>query len=305
MKIQRRTMLKGLGAGALLGLPQQVWSAATMELGGLTVSTVSDGHLAFPAEFFFEGLPEEELTTILEQYDVAQDTLTPPCNVTVAQFGGRTVLFDCGSGPAFMPTAGKLVDGLSAMGITPEDVTEVVFTHGHPDHLWGVLDDFNDPVFTEAQYMMGRTERAYWSDPETVETIGQARASFAVGAARRLEAIAEDMSTFESGQEILPGIIAHSSFGHTPGHMSFELRGTEGALLVVGDAIGNGHVAFERPEWPSGSDQDPETAANTRARLLDMLTQERMGLIGFHLPGGGLGRVERKGDAYQFVTEEM
>jgi hypothetical protein len=74
--------------------------------------------------------------------------------------------------------------------------------------------------------------------------------------------------------------------------------------MIVGDAIGNHHVAVERPAWHSGADQDPETAALTRQRLLDQLAMDKMAMLGFHLPGGGLGRIERSGDAFRFVQED-
>ena len=111
------------------------------------------------------------------------------------------------------------------------------------------------------------------------------------------------MEFIADGQEVLPGILAHDTPCHTLGHMAFEIRqGTE-AALVVGDAIGNGHLAFARPDWASGSDQDAETGIATRTRLLDQLATDQMAMVGFHLPGGGLGRVERGGDAYRFVME--
>jgi glyoxylase-like metal-dependent hydrolase (beta-lactamase superfamily II) len=71
--------------------------------------------------------------------------------------------------------------------------------------------------------------------------------------------------------------------------------------MVLGDAIGNHHVAFERPEWASGSDQDAAMAADTRVRLLDQIATDKALLIGYHLPGGGIGRAERDGSAYRFV----
>ena len=153
--------------------------------------------------------------------------------------------------------------------------------------------------------MIGQTEWDYWKDPTTVDTIGDARASFAVGAQRRLEAIEDRVTFIKDGQEVLPGVMAQASFGHTPGHLSFEIRSGSDALMVVGDAIGNAHVAFERPDWPSGADQDKELGATTRQALLDKLALENTRILGFHLPGGGLGRVERTQDAYRFIQEEQ
>lgn len=299
----RRQVLCGLGATAILGAPRMTFAADQMALGTATITTVSDGHLALPKSFLLGNLPAAETAPLLEKYGITGDVMHPPCNVTLLQDGDRTVLFDAGSGSGFMPSAGDLVDTLDALGVTPDDVTDVVFTHGHPDHLWGVLDDFDDLVFANASYMIGQREWDYWTDPDTVSTIGEERASFAVGAARRLAAIEGQVSFFADGQEVLPGVMAHASFGHTPGHMSFEIRQGSDSVMVVGDAIGNGHLAFERPDWASGSDQDAEGGIKTRQRLLDQLAQDKMAMIGFHLPEGGLGRVERNGDSYRFVSE--
>jgi glyoxylase-like metal-dependent hydrolase (beta-lactamase superfamily II) len=106
---------------------------------------------------------------------------------------------------------------------------------------------------------------------------------------------------FDAGNEILPGVAALATYGHTPGHMSFEIRQGQTAALVLGDAIGNHHVGFRKPEWPSGSDQDQDQAIASRKMLLDRLAHEQMQLVGFHLPGGGIGRAEVAPEGFRFV----
>lgn len=303
MNLHRRQILAAMGASALVGLPRPSFAATELTLGNSRITTLSDGNLVLPMDFLLGNLPAADAAPVLAQYGITGDTVEPPCNLTLFQDAERTVLFDAGSGSGFMPSAGKVLDALESVGVSADDITHVLFTHAHPDHLWGVLDDFDDPVFANASYMIGQAEWEYWTDPATVESIGAERASFAVGAARRLAAIEDRMEFIDGGQEVLPGILAHDTPGHTPGHMAFEIRqGTE-AALVVGDAIGNGHLAFARPDWASGSDQDAETGIATRTRLLDQLATDQMAMVGFHLPGGGLGRVERNGDTYRFVAE--
>lgn len=300
MKLSRRSVVQGLTLGPILGtLPKM--AMAQLSLGSSTLTTVSDGSLTLPGNFIFEPMPKNELAPILTEFNLSSELLTPECNLALYRDGTNTVLFDVGSGPDFMPTAGSVVESLDALGLAPEDITHVVFTHAHPDHIWGLLDEFDDPLFYDATYMMGREEWDYWWNPETVNTIGDARAAFAVGAKRRMEAIEDAVELFDDGDEILPGIAAVSAPGHTPGHMAFEVRQGSEAALVVGDAIGNHHVAFRKPEWESGSDQDATTAATTRRVLFDRLTSEQMSIIGFHLPNGGMGHVERDGDGYRFV----
>ena len=304
MKLDRRQILTGMSSIALGMAAPRAFAQTTVELGASTVTSISDGNLVLPASMFFENLPQDALQDILTRYGVATDQLEPPCNLTLLRQADKTVLFDAGSGTGFMPSAGAMQDSLDALGITPEDITHVVFTHAHPDHLWGVLDDFDDPVFPDAQLMIGQAEWEYWTNPETVDTIGDARAAFAVGAARRLDAVENQMTMFGNDQEILPGVLAHATPGHTPGHMSFEIRDGSNAIMVGGDAIGNHHVAFARPDWASGSDQDADLGIQTRLRLLDQLATDQMTLLGFHLPNGGMGRVERDGDAYRFVEQD-
>ena len=301
----RRQMLASAAAvgGALL-TPRAVWAQHTIKLGDTEITTLSDGNLSLPAGFIFGPMDQEKLPAVLEPFGLTpRSALTPPCNVTLLRDAERTVLFDVGSGSGFQSGVGQLVDALDSIGVAPEDITHVVFTHGHPDHLWGVLDDFDEPLFLEAQHMMGRAEFDYWMSPETITSIGEARASFASGAKRRLEIVGEGMMLFKDGEEVLPGVAARLTPGHTPGHMSFEVRSGSESVMIVGDAIGNHHVAFARPDWRSGSDQDEELAAKTRIALLDSIATDQMRMIGYHLPEGGLGRAERADEGYKFVSD--
>ncbi|SIO08756.1 MBL fold metallo-hydrolase [Vannielia litorea] len=301
MRITRRRFVAGAAAGVVAGGVVPLRGMAEMMLGEARLTAISDGTLMLPGAFIFEGLPEEEVAAIVTPMGVSSTALEPPCNVTLLQVGDRVVLFDVGSGPDFMPSAGELVQNLEGAGVAPEDVTDVIFTHAHPDHIWGLLDEFDEPLFADARYMMGRAEWDYWWNPETVDTIGAERQAFAVGARRRMEAIEDAVVFFDDGEEVLPGVAAVACVGHTPGHMGFEIRQGSESVMVVGDAIGNHHVAFARPGWEVNSDQDKATAAATRVALMDRLAAEQMPLVGFHLPGA-IGRAEKAGDGYRWVT---
>ncbi len=304
MTLTRRDFLATTSAAlgtAGLGLTPG-WARASTQLGAMQIDTLSDGFISLPFDMIYGPAPQDELGKVLSEKGI--DRTQPyksPLNVTLMRDADRVVLFDTGSGQSFQDSAGELVDALDALDLAVEDVTHVVFTHAHPDHLWGVLDEFDDPLFYEAEHMIGKTEWDYWIDPKTVDSIGQDRASFAVGAQRRLAAMEDAMTFFNDGEEILPGIAARATHGHTPGHMAFELRAGSESLMVVGDAIANTIVSFARPDWHSGTDQDMEMGAKTRASLLDQIASEKMQLIGYHLPDGGIGRAEKKDDGYRFV----
>ena len=238
--MQRRDFL-ALTAAAL-ALPRTGFAASEMALGDGKLITLSDGNLTLPGDFVLGQMDPAEAAAMRQKFNLSAESYTPPCNVTLFQDGTRNVLFDVGSGPDFMPSAGKLAEAMDALGLTVEDITHVCFTHAHPDHIWGLLDEFDEPLFPNAEFLIGQAEFDYWMDPETVNTIGEARTTFAVGAKRRLEVIAEQVRLFGDGEEILPGIAARATFGHTPGHMSFEISG---GAMIVGDALVNHHLAFE------------------------------------------------------------
>lgn len=301
----RRQVLKHSAAGvALAGMaPGLGWANTALKVGDIQIDTLSDGNLVLPKSMVLSDLPSDAVAEILQRYDLTGDSFAPDCNVTLIRDGDRTILVDVGAGTEFMASAGRLLDALAAIDVDPYDVTHVVFTHAHPDHLWGLLDDFEDMAFPNATYLIGKQEWDYWINPNTVDTIGASRTTFAVGAKRRLDLLADNITFFDDGAEILPGIAARATFGHTPGHMALQVGSGSEAVMVVGDCIGNHHIAFEQPGWFSGSDQDPQMGADTRVSLLDQLAAAQMRVIGYHLPTPGVGRVEKHGTGYRYVAE--
>lgn len=300
MNINRRTFLRTTGA-AMAGGMLPVWAHASLQLGNLQIDTLSDGNLVLPGAMILGDAPMDDATAILSRYNLATDQFKPDCNVTLLRDGTNTILFDVGAGPNFQSSAGLLGEALAALDVAPEDVTHVLFTHAHPDHLWGVLDDFDDPVFANAQHLIGTVERDYWLDPETPDTIGAERQAFAAGALRYLTAIEGQLGTFDDGATVLPGITARMFPGHTPGHMTFDIGTGATGLTVIGDVIGNHHVGFERPDWHSGSDQNPDLGVQSRVRLLDDLATKGGAVIGYHFPFPGIGTVVRGDTGYRFI----
>lgn len=303
MQITRRNLILSTAAAAVSGLalPRRSWAQTTVQMGDFEVMTLSDGTLTLPADFIFGPMDQAALAPILAEAGVDRSApLTPPCNVTLLRKGDATLLIDTGAGFAFQDSAGQLLDALDAAGIAPDDITHVLFTHGHPDHLWGVLDDFDEATFFNAEHIMGETEYDYWMDPATINNIGEARASFAAGAARRLETLGDQVTRIADGAEIISGLRAQLTPGHTPGHLTFALGDGAEQLMIIGDVVTNDHVGFARPDWITGSDQDAALGASTRARLMDQCATDNITIIGYHLPNGGIGKVTRAGDGYRF-----
>lgn len=302
MKLTRRTLLGQAAALTATGLiARPAFANTTLESGSVRIDTLSDGHMVLPGDFILGPMPDPEAARIVVAHGLDPAELRPDCNLTLLRDSSHVAIFDAGAGPRFMPTTGQLWSALDTLGVDPAEITHVVMTHGHPDHLWGVLDDFDEPLFPNATHIMGAEEHAYWTDPQTVNRIGAARQAFAVGAARCIAAIPGGFTLIADGDSPLPGVTARATPGHTPGHLSYDIATPDGPVTVIGDAISNHHVAFAHPEWPSGSDQDQPLAAATRQTLMEDLATSAQLAIGFHLPAPGIGHVERDNAGYRFA----
>jgi glyoxylase-like metal-dependent hydrolase (beta-lactamase superfamily II) len=303
--ITRRHLIASVAAaGAAAGLmPVRSWAQASMKLGEASIDIVSDGHLQLPLSMVLGRVPEDQRAEWLKSHPEDVEMVKSPLNLTLYRDSERTVLFDAGSGPNFMASAGKIKDALDAIGVAPDDVTNVVFTHAHPDHIWGVIDDFDEMVFANADYSMSQAEWDYWFDPETVNKVPEERQSFAVGAKRMMEAIEEKVSRFTPGSEVLSGIEAFDTSGHTPGHTSFVIHQGSDSLMVVGDVLTNAEYSFSHPEWEMGTDSDAAQGVAARKALLDRLATDKTHLVGYHLPHPGTGRVEKKDTGFVFVAD--
>lgn len=196
--------------------------------------------------------------------------------------GERVVLFDTGFGD------GGLEAALAGAGVAPGDVTHVVITHMHPDHIGGLLQD-GVPRYPNAEHVAGRTEHEFWT----------ANPSEAVTA--NVMPIADRFTLVEDGQEIAPGLTAMLAPGHTPGHMTFRVDGLDGSMLIAADLANHYVWSLAHPDWEVRFDMDKAQAAETRRRVLDMLAAERMPMVGYHLPFPAAGFVEAREDGFRWV----
>ena len=100
-----------------------------LKLGEFDITVLSDGHLTVPTRFLARNASEAEIASAI---GVGTSTVTPPCNVTLVRTPTETILIDVGSGPHYMPGAGKLAENMEAAGIDRHSIDEVVFSHAHP-----------------------------------------------------------------------------------------------------------------------------------------------------------------------------
>lgn len=307
--------LAGTGAAAALGLllprsgfaqggaPAGTPPVHVSTLGGFGLTVVSDGTVQLPMSFLLPATPKTDADALLVAHGHPAGGVTGQMNVTVLRAGDATIVVDCGAGADFMPTTGRFADNFEKTGIAPESVTHVIFTHAHADHLWGVIDPLEETTrFPKARHLMAAAEIDYWLRPGIETEVPEAMKGMAIGIARRLGALKDRLETIRPGTEVAPGVSVMDTSGHTPGHLSVLVRSGSEQVLIGGDVLSSPVFSFARPDWPWGPDTDRDRGAATRRRTLDMLATDRIGLIGYHLPWPGAGRVERKDGGYRFVV---
>jgi len=299
--LNRRMFLAATAASVATG-PLPAFAAAPYGFshGTFNVKVVSDGHLVLPTSFLAPDAPPAERDPLLKAAGQTGGQYDSPTNVTLIAAEQDLILVDMGSGDRFMPTAGKLWENLKAAGIDKGKITKVIFTHGHPDHLWGTVDELDELVNPDVTFFVASAEWDFWTSENATRGLPPERAGFVTGARRNYGAIKEKVRMVKAGDEIVAGLRVIDTPGHTQGHVSFELSGGEG-LIVGGDVLTHPLISFQYPEWKPIADHVPDQAIATRRKLLDQLAKDRSKYIGFHLPYPGVGTVERKDSAYRFV----
>jgi glyoxylase-like metal-dependent hydrolase (beta-lactamase superfamily II) len=303
MAIINRRMLLAASAAALAarGLPAFAMRAPTaFRHGNFDVTVLSDGHLVLPVGFLAPEAPAEEWAALVKDAGITGPQYDSPTNITLIRTPQDLILVDMGSGDRFMPSAGKLWHNLTEAGIDKGQITKVIFTHGHPDHLWGTLDELDDLMLPDARFFVAAAEWDFWNGDDALRGLPAERAGFVTGARRNYAAIRDRVTMVKPGDDVVTGISVIATPGHTQGHVSFVLAGGDG-LIVGGDVLTHQLISFEYPEWKPVADHVPDQAIATRRRMLDRLATDRSKLIGYHLPYPGIGIVERKDSAYRFV----
>ena len=300
-KLSRRAFLCASAASLVAQAPVLAAAPYSFRQGTFEITVISDGHLVLPTSFVAPDAPAAEREALLKLAGQSGDQFNSPTNITLVRTPNDLILVDMGSGDRFMPTAGKLWDNLKTAGIDKGKISKVVFTHGHPDHLWGTVDDLDDLMLPDASFYVAATEWDFWSGDNATRGLPAERAGFVTGARRNYTAIKQKVKMVKPGDDIVTGLRIVDTPGHTQGHVSLEIAGGEG-LIVAGDALTHPLISFQHPEWRPTADHVPDQAIATRRKLLDRLAADRSKLIGFHLPYPGVGIVERKDAAYRFIA---
>ncbi len=318
MSMKRRTLM-GAGAFGVLAAPTLMTGVAVAEekaektdmnashppirslkLGAFKVVVVNDGTRVTekPHEIYGTNQPQQAVAELLQQNFLPTEALVNSFSPVLVDTGTNVVLFDTGMGEGGRQAGmGRLVEGMRAAGYAPEQVSVVVVTHMHGDHIAGLMEA-GKPAFANARYVMGEAEYAFWKDPARAGTPAENGHKSVL---EKVVPLAEKTTFIGDGAEVVSGISAVAAFGHSPGHMVFRLDSDGKGMMLTADTANHYVLSLQRPDWEVRFDMDKAKAAETRRRVFDMIASDRLPFIGYHMPFPAVGFVEKQGEGYRFV----
>ncbi|HEX5998278.1 MAG TPA: MBL fold metallo-hydrolase [Hyphomicrobiaceae bacterium] len=285
-----------LAAAPMLGVRRpQVYR---FKLGSFEITNILDGVRVGPGPHptFGQDQKAEAVHALMRANGLPTTSFDHHFVPTLVNTGKALVLFDTGNGKGRIATAGNLRDLLPVAGYTPEQVDVVVITHGHPDHIGGLLHD-GKAAFPNARIVFGEVEFDTWRKGMVREARKANLALF-----RKIAIPLADKATFlKPDGEVVPGIRAVNAFGHSPGMLAFHVESDNQRLMIWGDVANHYVVSIQRPDWATGFDDVADAAIASRKRILDMVATDKIPVTGFHMPFPSLGWVEKAGTSYRWV----
>ena len=316
-QLSRRNLLIGASA-ASLAAPLPAFAKAPMQnaqapgvyrfkVGAFEATVISDGPLIMgpPQADVFVGLSKEDFTKALADNYLPFDNLALEQNMLLLNTGDKLVLFDTGTGSSKImgPHAGKLLANLKAAGVEPRDIDAVILTHPHGDHCWGLMADDGTRAFPNAQLYLTQADLDFWTDEANAK--GDMFKIQVDGARKNLLPNRDSMVFVKDGQEVIPGVQAIATPGHTVGHTSYMITSQGKSLCNAGDVAHHHIVSTQFPKLPFAYDTDGQQAVASRAKLFDMLAAEKIPALTYHFPWPGVGHVAKQGDAYRYFASPM
>lgn len=274
----------------------------SFKIGTFGVTVISDGIRVAekPHETFGTNQSPEAVADLLKANFLPTEKFVNGFSPTLIDTGTDIVLFDTGMGEGGREAgAGHLLEGLKAAGYTPDQVSVVVLTHMHGDHINGLMEG-GAPAFKNARYVAGQVEYDFWKDEARVGTPAE---NGHKGVLKNVVPLAEKMTFIGDGAEVVPGITGMAAFGHSPGHMVFKVESEGKGLVLTADTANHFVLSLQRPDWEVKFDMDKAKAAAARKTLFDMIATDRLPFVGYHMPFPAVGFIEKHEQGYRFVPE--
>ncbi|HBB17779.1 MAG TPA: MBL fold metallo-hydrolase [Syntrophus sp. (in: bacteria)] len=276
------------------------------KVGSIEVTVVTDGINRMPIpDGFVLNAGKDEVSDALAAAFMEKDVFVGPYNPIVVNTGAKLAVIDTGTGEAAYNTSkglnGQFLTNLAAAGIDANAVDAMIISHYHGDHINGLLRKDNSLTFPNAEILAPAPEHKYWMDDGEMSRASTARIQGVFKNARRVMRgeVLKRLRTYEWNQEVIPGVIAVGTPGHTPGHTCHIVASGGSKVYVQGDLTHAPYLFVRNPGWQPYYDHDPVKAEAARRKVYDMLVAERMPVQGFHYPFPALAHVEKTATGYR------
>lgn len=317
--ISRRKMLAGVSLLPATGLvPSLVQAAAPAigsqaagwyryKIGDIEITVVSDGTGKFKfSDTHVINKSRADINAALVDAFYEPDLMQTPYNPVVINTGTKLIALDPGVGEAAHKTSkgavGQFLTNLTAAGIDRNAIDIVLISHFHGDHINGILGADGKPAFPNAEVMVPAGEWTYFMNDGEMSRAPAGRMTDVFQNARRVfDAIGRKVTPYDAGKDVVPGVTAVATPGHSFGHSSHIVSSGSAKVYIQADVTHVPYLFARNPGWHAFYDQDPQMAEATRRKVYDMLVAERMAVQGFHYPFPALAHVERTATGYREV----
>ena len=254
-----------------------------IRIGNVEIVSFSETELSFPVADAWPGVSAEQWQA--NRQDLGDDgNWHPNIGCFAVRSGGRTIMVDTGLGP---DSGGNLPSMMQSKGVRPEEVSTVVFTHLHFDHIgWNMVSEGGNrrPRFSNARHLIPRADLDFFGgDLEQFSYMrDQVLPLVDMGA----------VDVIDSEFDITPELRVWSTPGHTPGHISVLVNSAGEKGVILGDVAHTPAQAYET-DWCLVFDMDPDQARATRHAVFNRLEQEGLTVAAGHFPAPSFGKLVR------------
>lgn len=221
-------------------------------------------------------------------------------NAFIIKTGKNTVLIDAGLGTQPNGSKGGLLANMKDAGIEPEKIDYILITHGHYDHVGGLLTSDGKAVFPNAKLYFPLKDAEKGLN-ENYSSLNENEKKQNALINQIVNAYANRIKYLDADCKILEGISAKRIPGHTPGHTGYLIESKGKKLFIYGDLMHYAPYQVFHPETSFVYDNDKEMAATTRKNILAWAAKNNIPLTGVHIPLPGIFRVKAKGKSFEIV----
>lgn len=289
---------------------QQIPGVYKAQIGQTRVIALFDGVVALKRSELAQITPEQVQNSLTGRYvPENKDGLQTAVNAFLIDTGREQVLVDTGTANCFPGDLGHVAENLRYAGYRTEDIDAVVLTHGHPDHMCGLLSTDGKPIYANAQVWLDKAELQYWQSPKNKRLAPKKFAFLFDLANKSLQPYLQSqrVHTFSAGTTLPAGLQVLPTPGHTIGHSAFVLpsKNERDNLMLWGDVVHYHSVQLQHPEATYEIDQDYAQSVVSRRKVLQQTAARGWWVAGAHMPFPGLGHVRPQGQGYEWVASEF